>query len=233
MAGSPHTQVAFRHRIGSLALEVSFATDAAWTVLFGPSGSGKSTTLRALAGVVRPDAGRIVLGDEVVFDSEEGIWVPPHERRMRWSPQRAMLNPQKTAGWNLQFALPPTLRSPDHLQSAAAAFGLGELDRTADRLSGGERQRLAVVRAALAGRGDLLLLDEPFTGMDAAVRGKLMGDLRAWIGAAPVVSVTHDVGEAFLLQAEVVKIADGRVVAQGPVGDVLSEERAQLGKWLG
>lgn len=100
-------------------------------------------------------------------------------------------------------------------------------------LSGGQAQRVAVARAAVGAEGKLLLLDEPFSGLDAAVREELIADLRAWLGETPVISVTHDVGEAFLLGAEVVKIADGRVVAQGPVGVVLAEERDRLAGVLG
>jgi molybdate transport system ATP-binding protein len=92
---------------------------------------------------------------------------------------------------------------------------------------------VSVVRAAAGARGGVLLLDEPFSGLDAGVRDRLIEDLRGWLGNTPVVSVTHDVGEAFLLGAEVVKIAGGRVVAQGPVGEVLAEERKRLVGILG
>jgi molybdate transport system ATP-binding protein len=97
-----------------------------------------------------------------------------------------------------------------------------------DALSGGQRQMISVIRAAAGARGGILLLDEPFTGLDASVRDQLIADLRSWLGSTPVISVTHDVGEAFLLGAEVVRIADGRVVAQGPVEEVLAEERKRL-----
>jgi molybdate transport system ATP-binding protein len=85
-----------------------------------------------------------------------------------------------------------------------------------------------VIRAAAGARGGILLLDEPFAGLDAGVRDALIANLRSWLGDTPIVSVTHDVGEAFLLGAEVVRIAEGRVVAQGPVAEVLAEERKRL-----
>ena len=233
MVDKGHTEVCFQHRLGSLELDVQFATEAAWTVLFGPSGSGKSTVLRAMVGLLRPDAGCIKLEGEVVFDSVKKIWVPPHRRKLRWSPQRAMVDSHRTVGWNLSFGSPSRPEASADLEEAVRHFGFASLDRGADRLSGGERQRLAVIRAAIGARRRLLLLDEPFTGMDAVARAKLIESLREWTGARPVISVTHDVGEAFLLGAEVVRIAEGRVVAQGPAGEVLATERERLQEWLG
>ena len=232
-------EVRFRHRLGTLELDVAFRTSAPWTVLFGPSGSGKSTILRAIAGLVRPDEGRIAIGGQVVFDSGSGagVWVPAHERPMRWAAQKAMLYPWKTVKGNLAMGLQDGLAGVDECDHAMTHFGLRNLvDKLPEMLSGGQRQLVGVVRAAaavVANQGGLLLLDEPFTGMDARVRDRLIEDLQGWIGAAPVLSVTHDVGEAFLLGAEVVKIAEGKVVAQGVVGKVLAEERERLRGVLG
>ncbi len=106
-------------------------------------------------------------------------------------------------------------------------------ERMPHDLSGGERQKVLVARAAasaVAGSNRLLLLDEPFNGLDLRVRDELLDELRQWLGRwkTPVLSVTHDVGEAFLLGAEVVKVADGRVVQQGPAALVLADERTRL-----
>jgi molybdate transport system ATP-binding protein len=101
-------------------------------------------------------------------------------------------------------------------------------------LSGGERQRVAIARAATAAvslhSGSILLLDEPFTGQDVQLRDELIEELRGWLALAgrPVLSVTHDVGEAFQVDTEVIKIAEGRVIQQGPVAEVLSGERERL-----
>ncbi len=224
-------EVRFRHRLGTLDLDVAFGTNAPWTVLFGPSGSGKSTILRAIAGLVRPDEGRIVMGGRVVFDSAEGVWVPAHERPMRWAAQKAMLYGWKRVGENLKMGLKGGQAGQGECENAVLHFGLRELaDRIPAALSGGQRQLVGVVRAAAAvesARADVLLLDEPFTGMDAKVRDRLIADLKEWV-TVPVLSVTHDVGEAFLLGAEVVRVAEGRVVGQGLVGEVLAEERDRL-----
>jgi molybdate transport system ATP-binding protein len=233
MADNLQLEVRIRHRLGTLELDIDFATNAAWTILFGSSGSGKSTVLRAIAGVLRPDSGRIVLGDTVVFDSTQGIFIPSHQRRMRWAPQRAMLFP----GMDLKANLASGIRGDSQsgkLQAVLRHFGLVECaNRLPEELSGGQLQRIGVIRAAAGLHGGHLLLDEPFTGLDAAVRDRLIAELRTWRGGAPTLSVTHDVGEAFLLGAEVVRIGAGRVIAQGPVETVLADERDDLLHMLG
>jgi molybdate transport system ATP-binding protein len=112
----------------------------------------------------------------------------------------------------------------------------GLFDRKPHELSGGEKQRVSVARAVISAvtyeppGGALLLLDEPFSGLDYAMRDELVGGLREYLvrRKIPVLSVTHDVGEAFQLDAEVIKIADGRAVQQGPVSDTLKGERQRL-----
>ena len=240
MLGEAHLEVRFRHRIGSLAMSVAFRTNAPWTVLFGPSGSGKSTILRVIAGLERADDGRVAMRGVTVADSAANLSMPAYRRPARWAGQRAYLTPGKKVKWQLTEGttkndplyaghgwIDEFLRLMDH-------FGVRELEnRCPDELSGGQRQMISVIRAAAGARGRILLLDEPFAGLDAKVRDELIVNLRSWLGDTPVVSVTHDVGEAFLLGAEVVKIAEGRVVAQGPVGEVLAEERKRLVGILG
>ena len=233
MADNPRLEVKLRHRLGTLELQIDFATSAPWTVLFGPSGSGKSTVLRAIAGVLRPDSGRIVMGDLVVFDSALGVFLPPHRRPVRWAPQRAMLFPRMDIRANLASSIGKDARSGT-LERAIQHYKLVELaKRLPGELSGGQSQRIGVIRAATGLQGGHLLLDEPFTGLDATVRDQLIEELRTWRGSLPTVSVTHDVGEAFLLSAEVVRIAAGRVVAQGQVGEVLAPDRVALLDILG
>jgi molybdate transport system ATP-binding protein len=216
-------------------MDVGFEAIAPWTVLFGPSGSGKSTILRVIAGLERPDEGFVRIGGTTVLEIGRGVDVATHKRPIRWSAQRAMLMPRKSARWSLVEGM--SVRDPqfegrswiDVVERAIEHFKLGEIKgKLPHELSGGQRQRVAVVRAAVGAVGKVLLLDEPFNGLDAAVRDELIADLRSWLGDTPVVSVTHDVGEVFLLGADVVKIADGRVVSQGSVSDVLADERLRL-----
>jgi molybdate transport system ATP-binding protein len=228
---SPHVEVAIRHRLGSLTVDMAFSVHAGWTVLFGPSGSGKSTALRAVAGLFRPESGRIAILGEVVSDSEGGVWKTPAQRRMRWAGQRTALFPRKTVRWNIAMGMGNDGVFAgrgwiDELERGIEIFGLRDLsNKYPAQLSGGERQWVSVVRAAIGARGKILLLDEPFSGLDARVRLQLIDGLRLWLGDTPILSVTHDVGEAFLLGAEIVRIAEGSVVAQGPVEMVLAEER--------
>lgn len=234
MSSEPRIAVNLRHRIGHLALQAAFSTSAPWTVLFGPSGSGKSTLLRAIAGLLRPDHGSITLNGQVVCDREQNLWIGPRARPSRWSAQTATLFPHMTIARNLAFGLTQSrsLSASDRRDAVAQAlhhFRLTTLSaRYPAQLSGGEQQRVAVARTAIGARGKVLLLDEPFTGLDSPVRDRLIEDLRAWLGDTPVLSVTHSVAEALLLQAHVVRLADGKVAAQGPAALVLKEERERL-----
>ena len=165
----------------------------------------------------------------MLLDTGAGVFVEAHRRGVRWVGQTAMLFPRMTVLENLEFGR----TAKERVRAGIAHFRLeGLAEKRPGELSGGERQRIGVVRAAV-GEAELLLLDEPFTGLDAGRREELIGRLREWIGRTPVVSVTHDVGEAFLLGAEVVRISEGRVVAQGAAEVVLGEERERLRTVLG
>jgi molybdate transport system ATP-binding protein len=231
-----HLDVAFRHRIGSLSMDVRFCTSAPWTVLFGASGSGKSTILRVIAGLEKPDYGKASAKGATVLNSDTRFWMPAHQRPIRWSGQRAYLTPRKKVKLQMMEGTATPI-DPfwtgkgrfDELERLLDHFNLRKVENLLpENLSGGQRQMVSVIRAATGARGGILLLDEPFAGLDAKVRDELIANLRSWLGDTPIVSVTHDVGEAFLLGAEVVRIAEGRVVAQGPVGEVLMDERRKL-----
>jgi molybdate transport system ATP-binding protein len=233
-------KVKMKHRMGGVMLDVEFDLTTPWTVLFGPSGTGKTTVLRAIAGLVRPEEGRIVKDGQVLMDSSAGKFVPAHKRSVRSAAQTAWLFPHKTVRQNLMYGNGWLAKPAQALEIAEETMSLFQLRELADRspveLSGGERQRVSVARAVFSavtfeGQGQaLLLLDEPFNGLDAALRDELLAGLRDWLTRwkIPVLSVTHTLGEAFQLQAEVIKIADGRVVEQGPVETVLAKERQRL-----
>jgi molybdate transport system ATP-binding protein len=229
-----------KHRVGGVSLNVAFTLTQPWTVLFGPSGSGKTTVLRAIAGFVRPEEGRIVKHGDVLMDSTTGEFVPPHQRLVRSAAQTAWLFPQQDVSSNLAYGSGWRSKPGDVakiIQEVLSLFHLEGLgDRRPSALSGGEKQRIAVARAVVSAvtwdhaKPPLLLLDEPFTGLDAALRDDLLLGLRQRLEEwrIPVLSVTHALGEAFQLDAEVIKIADGRVIEQGPVTNVLAEERERL-----
>lgn len=226
MAEPPHS-IALRHRLGSLLLDVEFTLRAPWTVLFAPSGGGKTTVLRLIAGLERPLAGRVELNGRVLLDTAAGVFVPPHRRGVGLVAQRPALFPHRDVLGNVRYGAGSRpvdeiaeLCRIGHLRGAAVAA-----------LSGGERQRVALARTLAAGLGGgLLLLDEPFTGMDDELRYGLLRDLRAWVAArgVAVLMVTHEVGEVFAADAAVLRMESGRVVAEGTAAEVLSAERGRL-----
>lgn len=213
-----------------------FELDVAWDapegkilVLFGPSGAGKSLTLAALAGLWRPDAGRIAVGararPRVWFDASEGIWVEPHARRVGMVRQDVALFPHLSAADNIGYGL--TRMSAAQRRARVTQFlemmqldGLGT--RKPAELSGGQQQRVALARA-LAVEPALLLLDEPFAGLDAPVRMELRRELKALqarLGTSMAL-VTHDLGEAAGLADEMAVMAEGRILQTGTPGDML------------
>jgi molybdate transport system ATP-binding protein len=231
---TPHLTFSIEHRQGALTLDAAFQLTQPWTVLFGPSGSGKTTVLRAIAGLMRPNQGHIVLNSSaaVLFNSTSRIFLPPHQRSIRLAAQVAALFPHMTVRQNIAYGVPTT--STEIIEETLQRFQLTALASSMPwKLSGGERQRVAVARAAasaIAAGNSLLLLDEPFAGLHLPLRDQLLEDLRSWLAITrtSVLSVTHDVGEAFQLAAEVIQFSDGTVLQQGPVETVLSAERARL-----
>jgi len=224
----PYLTLALRHRIGSLHLDVAFELTQPWTILFGPSGSGKTTILRAIAGLLTPQSGRIVTRQNTetitLLNSKTGENVPTRLRRTPLAPQAPSLFPHLTVLQNLEYGG----RRDPHMDTI---FGIvGMLHKLPAQLSGGEAQRVSLARAAAATAPRLLLLDEPFTGLDLPLRSALIGHLLDWQQktGVPILSVTHDVAEAFELGAEVIQLEDGRLVAQGPVAEVLRTERDRL-----
>ena len=234
--------VKMEHRVGAISLNVSFALMGPWTVLFGPSGSGKTTVLRTIAGFVRPDAARIVYGplERRLVSTAEGVFVPAYLRPVRSAAQSARLFSDMSVRDNVLFGMAWHSHPEDELQVLDEVLELMRLTTLAERgteqLSGGERQRVSVARALAAAAAfdgtdkPLLLLDEPFSGLDELLRDSLALEMRSWLARRkiPVLSVSHDVGECYLLRADVVRMAEGRVIEQGPVGVVLAEERRRL-----
>jgi len=199
-----------------------FTLDVAWTagegvvVLFGPSGAGKSVTLRCLAGLEQPDAGRIAINGRTFFDAAAGVNLRPQARRLGYVFQGYALFPHLTVGENVAFGLRGRPRAEQRRRAAEVIerLGLGGLERRAPReLSGGQQQRVALGRA-LAVDPELLLLDEPLSALDAPLRRQLRDDLertlRDW--RVPTVLVTHDLSEAYQLADRVVVYDRGRVI---------------------
>ena len=206
-------------RVGGFTLDVAFETGRGTTAILGPSGAGKTLTLRAIAGLLRPHAGRIALGERTLFDADQGVDTPARRRRIGYVFQEYALFPHLSVRDNLAFGLAGTPRAQSQARVAemVALLGLGGLEeRKPAELSGGQRQRVAVGRA-LAPSPDLLLLDEPFSALDVPARLALAEEFQALqerVGV-PALLVTHDVAEAYALAQRLVVLDGGRVLQAG------------------
>ncbi|MCC7375555.1 MAG: ABC transporter ATP-binding protein [Verrucomicrobiales bacterium] len=193
------------------------------TVLFGPSGSGKTTTLRCLAGLVRPDEGRITFDAETWFDAGTRHCLEPRHRNVGFVPQDYALFPHLTVEHNIDYGLHhlPRLERRERVAEAIAWLDLGGLERRLPReLSGGQQQRVALARAVVR-RPRLLLLDEPLSALDAPTRQRIRGELRDLLHRfeTPTLLVTHDREEAHVLGDDLVVFDAGRVVSRGSIVD--------------
>lgn len=212
-------EVALRARLPGFTLAVDWRIGAELAVLFGPSGAGKSLTLRLIAGLGRPDAGRVVAGASVLLDTAGGACLPPRRRSIGFVFQDLALFPHMTVLENVLYGghgLSAAERR-DRGAEMIRRFGLAGLEaRRPGEISGGQKQRVAFARALLR-RPAVLLLDEPFSALDAPLRrdlGLLLREVQRE-ERIPVVLVTHDAAEAGLLADVAIVYAGGRVAARG------------------
>ena len=228
---SPAACGRFTVSVGGFRMRLDFSVDAGrFLVLFGPSGAGKTTALRSIAGLSRPDSGRIEIAGRTVFsggDADPFAWVPPHQRGVGYVTQQNHLFPHLTVSQNVAYGLADrradaSLRRVSRLIEQLQLSGLE--NRRVWQLSGGQQQRTALARA-LAPSPDLLLLDEPFSSLDMELRRTLGADLRAAVRELniPAILVTHSREEALALGDAVQIIDGGEVVAQGPPLSVLEQ----------
>ena len=200
--------------------------------VLGPNGAGKSSLLLLIAGLLRPDGGRIALGDRVVTDTRAGVFVPPHDRGVAMLSQQALLFPHMTVAANVAFA--PRCKGHSRSDSRATAQRwLEAVDAAAfaarrpAQLSGGQAQRVAVARA-LAAEPQVLLLDEPMAALDVTAAPALRRLLRDILRGShrTAVIVTHDLLDALAIADEVIVVDGGRIVESGPVRQVLASPRS-------
>lgn len=223
-----------RHTFPALVLDVAFAAPRGITVLFGRSGSGKTTVVQAVAGLLRPDEGRIVADDTVLLDRALGINLPPHQRRLGYVFQDARLFPHLTVRQNLRYGRwftrkHATAQAMDET-AIIEILGIGPLlSRRPGSLSGGEKQRVAIGRAIL-GNPRLLLMDEPLAALDTARKAEILPcleQLRDELGLT-ILYVSHSLAEVTRLADHVVVMEAGQVLAAGPVTTVLSDRATTL-----
>jgi molybdate transport system ATP-binding protein len=227
-------EVDIHHRAGGFALDVGVSAGDGVTALFGRSGAGKSTLVGMIAGLVRPERGRIVLNDRVLFDSESDIDLPARWRRVGVVFQEARLFPHLNVRRNLLYGQwAGGRRNAPELGAVCGLLGLDAmLERSPDTLSGGEAQRVAIGRALLSAP-DILLLDEPLSQLDGARRADILPwlDRLAHEAGTPIVYVSHAFDEITRLADNLIVISDGGVLASGPVEEVIS--RIDLGPATG
>jgi molybdate transport system ATP-binding protein len=216
-------------RAAGFTLEAACRMEGPATGLFGPSGAGKTTLLHLVAGLADPQAGRIELNGTVLFDTAQGLSLPPHKRRVGVVFQDVRLFPHLSVRGNLRFAENLAERAAQRTSLAALAERLDLeplLDRAVGGLSGGERRRVALGRAVLAAPR-LLLLDEPLTGLDRRRKEHVLDFLRYVRDdlAIPLVIVSHDLREVLGLTDQFVFLDKGKIRGAGPLHGLLAQPR--------
>lgn len=232
-----HHRVELDCTLGALHLHAAPSFEQPWSILFGPSGSGKSSLLRAICGLLPTAHAKLLRGHPPGEHNIDLTAEPPHLRAIAYAPQQPALFPHLTVRENIAFS--SSLQQPTNPQLTEDALALFDLHKLAHRspakLSGGERQRVNLARAFARPETRLMLLDEPFTGLDLRLRDQLIPRMSQFLAARqiPCISVTHDVDEALLLDAEVFRIDAGRILAHGPARAILADERTHLLNALG
>jgi molybdate transport system ATP-binding protein len=232
----------------TLMIDVNVKVSGGVTVLFGASGAGKTSILRAIAGIITPDQGRITLGEKVYFDSAAGIRLPMQQRRVGYVFQNHVLFPHLTAEQNALYGARPD-SGITALERVQGLFSMLGIEKTAARypheLSGGEQQRVALARA-LATAPLIMLLDEPLSAVDVATRSRLLEEIAAiqHRSGIPFLYVTHNHSEAVRLGNSMIVIDEGKVVQEGtpleifnspqtaPVARVVGAENVFVGRVL-
>ena len=223
-------EVTIAKRFEGFTLHADFAAGNTAAAILGASGCGKSMTLRCIAGIVKPDSGRIVLDGRVLFDSEKGIDLPPQQRNVGLLFQNYALFPNMTVEQNILCALKkekdPAARKAA-CGSALRAMRLEELaHRLPSELSGGQQQRAALARI-LAGRPRILMLDEPFSALDSYLREEVEGEVGSLLSNfdGTALLVTHDRDEAYRLCREMIVMDSGEVLRAGTTKEVFADPR--------
>lgn len=211
---------------GTFTLDTDFTLSSnEFLTIEGHSGAGKTTILRLIAGLIYPDGGRIALDDEIWFDKKKNISLPAKERKVGFVFQDYALFPNMNIIENLKYALADK-KDKNYLNEIIDIMEIGDLvERKPDTLSGGQKQRAALARA-LVRKPKLLLLDEPLSALDIEMRSKLQDYILRIHGKynLATILVSHDISEIFKMSNKVIRIVDGKIIAQGSVQDVFQEK---------
>ncbi|WP_127902598.1 molybdenum ABC transporter ATP-binding protein [Solirhodobacter olei] len=219
--------VSLAHAFPGFRLDAAFEAPAGLTVLFGRSGSGKTTVVNAVAGLLRPDRGRVTVAGRALCDSATGLWLPPHRRRIGYVFQEGRLFPHMTVRQNLAYGarFAPRGATGADLGPVVELLGIGHLlTRRPGALSGGEKARVAIGRALLS-RPELLLMDEPLAALDQARKEEILPYLERLRDETrvPILYVSHSVAEVARLATTLVLMHEGQVERTGPAAEVLAD----------
>lgn len=222
--------ISIQHAFEGFSLDATFEAPKGLTVLYGRSGSGKSTIINAVAGLMQPDTAQISIGEQVLQDSDAGLFLPPHKRKLGYIFQDSRLFPHLTVTRNLDYSARATGRSVDEAQRARIIdmLGLGDLlARRPSALSGGEKQRVAIGRALLADP-QLILADEPLSSLDRARKAEILPYFERIRDetTVPIIYVSHSANEVARLATTVIALENGTVIRQGSALDVLADPSA-------
>ncbi len=220
--------------LGDFRLRVAFTAENGLLSLLGASGCGKSMTLKCIAGIERPDAGRIVLNGETLFDSEKRVDLPPQKRRVGYLFQQYALFPNMTVQQNIRCGVREKQGADALVADIIGKMHLEGLEKLRPRqLSGGQQQRVALARI-LVNAPEVLLLDEPFSALDAHLRFRLEREMLETVRrfGKPVLMVTHDRDEAFRLSDSIAVMRAGALEAIGPKHAVFADPKTRAGAVL-
>jgi len=219
-------EVNVRRKQGDFVIDADFTIEASGTTaLFGPSGAGKTSIVNMVAGLARPDSGRIAIHGRCLFDSGRGIDVPTQQRRVGYVFQDARLFPHLTVRGNLTYGMRLLQKSEQYVDFDEVVELLGIallLDRRPVKLSGGEKQRVAIGRALLCSPA-LLLMDEPLASLDKERKSEVLPFIRRLSHnfSTPIIYVSHSMKEIAQLADYLVRVDEGRVVSSGPLPTAL------------
>ena len=217
--------VDIRHRLGDFVLDASFIAGGGLVALFGRSGAGKTSIINIIAGLIRPDQGRVAIGEEVLVDTAQGVFIPRHRRRIGYVFQEGRLFPHLTVRQNLLYGrwFVPQADRRDDLSRVVDLLGISSiLERAPGKLSGGEKQRVAIGRALLASPR-LLLMDEPLASLDEARKAEILPYIERLRDQSrvPIVYVSHSIAEVARLASSIVLLSEGKVAAVGPTSEIM------------